>query len=379
MSARILILTAAFGEGHNSAARNLAVAMHELGAETRVADPCLLGAPVSTRALSSGYRWVTTHCPQLWNRIYQSTDKVDFSRQRMPLMRKPERLLETLIEEFQPDAVVSTYPLYPYFLTRIYAKTGNTLPVFLVVTDSIEINSAWRDARVDAWLVTDPYTQRTMTQAGCDPARVIDTGFAIDPKFTRLQPLAATAAVEPFDVLHFATNRLPHVRRISKAILNASPNTRLTLVLGKNVRALYRRAREISDRFPGRVTIKGWTKRVPELLSRHHLVIGKAGGATVHEAIASCCPMLVHHLVPGQEEGNLRLLEKIGGGGLAAGPEAITRELQDLLANDAKRWREMKMALTRHGRQAGGLTAARTILNQLGDEHEIPHASADPP
>lgn len=366
MSARILIVTAAFGEGHNSAARNLAAALGEYGAETRVEDPCLLAIPHTTRAVCAGYRWVTTRWPALWHRIYRSTGQVDFSRQRMPLIRRPERRLAALIDEYRPDAVVSTYPLYPYFLTRIFEKSGRPVPVFSVVTDSIEINSAWLDARVDAWLVTDPHTREEMVRAGCDPARVIDTGFAIDPKFSGLEPVPATAAADPFRVLHFATRRLLHVRRISKAVLNASPHTRLTLVLGKNLRVLYPKAREIRDRFPGRVKIMGWTRRVPELLNRHHLVIGKAGGATVHEAIASRCPMLVHHLVPGQEEGNLRLLEKIGGGTLAAGPDAVSRELRELLADDAKRWREMKAALARHGRRAGGLTAARVILDHLG-------------
>ena len=36
---RILILTAAFGDGHNSAARNLALTLDAAGAETMVADP----------------------------------------------------------------------------------------------------------------------------------------------------------------------------------------------------------------------------------------------------------------------------------------------------------------------------------------------------
>ena len=37
-------------------------------------------------------------------------------------------------------------------------------------------------------------------------------------------------------------------------------------------------------------------------------------GATVHEVLASARPMLVNFLLPGQEEGNARLLEKLGGG-----------------------------------------------------------------
>lgn len=362
MPARILILTAAFGEGHNSAARNLALAFHEAGAGARVADPCMEAIPWITSGLCKAYRFVTTHQPRLWAQIYRGTGDVDFSRQRVPLMRRPERQLAALIESYRPHAIVSTYPLYPYFLDRILTDSEHRPPNFTVVTDSIEINSAWLRAPDSRWLVTDEHTRRTMIDSGLPAARVIETGFPVHPSFSRLAALPPDAPTDPFHVLYFATAKLPHVRRISKAVLKTAPESTITIVLGKNVRLLYQRAREIKDRFPGRVRIRGWTRKVPELLSSHHLVIGKAGGATVHEAIAAMCPMLVHHLVPGQEEGNLELLRKIGGGDLASSPEAISRQVGAMLADRATGWRRMKTALARHGRNAGAITAARYIL-----------------
>jgi processive 1,2-diacylglycerol beta-glucosyltransferase len=134
------------------------------------------------------------------------------------------------------------------------------------------------------------------------------------------------------------------------------------MILGRNVRKLLPRALEIRREYPGRVRLTGWTRRVPWQLGRHHLVVGKAGGATVHEAIAARCPMLIHHLVPGQEEGNLALLEKIGGGQLAADPASLTAAVRSLLAEDGRRWREMKRALAVEGPNDGALATARRIL-----------------
>ncbi|MEO5913053.1 MAG: hypothetical protein ABIS50_02390 [Luteolibacter sp.] len=364
---RILIVTAAFGEGHNSAARNLALALQSAGAVTQVSDPCMLGIPRITDAVNRGYRYVTTNFPSLWARIYRSTDNCDFSRQRSPIMRKVEAALAKLIEEFQPTAVVSTYPLYPYFLTRIARESGKKLPVFIVVTDSIEINAAWLRAQCDRWLVTDPWTKDAMMRWGIPAEKLVDTGFPVNPDFSKLTPIANSDSCDPFRILYFPTAKLPFVRRHGRALLDASPNTRLTIVLGRNVRLLYSRAREIQLAYPGRVKLIGWTRRVPQLLNNHHLVVGKAGGATVHEAIAARCPMLIHHLVPGQEEGNLKLLEIIGGGHLAATPEALSRNVTDLLADHAAGWRTMKNALVRHGRNAGAISAAGFILNQIGD------------
>jgi len=362
---RFLVITAAFGEGHNSAARNLAVALQSAGAEARVEDPCMLGAPGATRVVSAGYRYVTTHLPKIWARIYRSTDECDFSKPRLPMMRKPELCLAKLIEDYQPDAVVSTYPLYPYFLERIFKASGKPLPVFTVVTDSIEINASWLRAPSDFWLVTDPATKQTMIDRNLPAEKIIDLGFPVHPDFATLQPVPAHDSCSPFRILYFPTAKRPFVRRHCRALLDASPDTHLTIVLGRNVRLLYKRAAEIKQAYPGRVKIIGWTRKVPRLLNSHHLVVGKAGGATVHEAIAARCPMLIHHLVPGQEEGNLRLLESIGAGGLADSEELLTTKVHELLANDAAQWRTMKNALIRHDRNAGAITAARFILDHL--------------
>ena len=360
---RILIVTAAFGEGHNSAARNLGLALDAAGAVTRIADPCSLGAPLWTDLLSRGYRLATTRLPRLWAWIYQSTDRCDFSRQRSPILRWPERALASLIDEFQPVAVVSTYPLYPYFMPRIRAN----LPVFTVVTDSIEINAAWLRAPGNWWLVTDPATREAMVRKGLPAEKIIDTGFPVHPVFSQLQPVDAADPYDPLRILYFPTAQLSFLRRHARDLLETSPAVRITIVMGRNVRRLYPKAREIKQAYPGRVRLIGWTRRVPQLLNQHHLVIGKAGGATVHEAIAARCPMLIHHLVPGQEEGNLRLLESIGAGALADSPGELGRQLSNLLANQAAGWRAMKHALARHNRNAGAITAAKFIMKKIED------------
>jgi processive 1,2-diacylglycerol beta-glucosyltransferase len=185
---RILIVTAAFGEGHNSAARNVSMALQSAGAITRVADPCLLGAPGITAVVSRGYRMVTNRLPRVWAMIYRSTDRCDFSKRSSPVMRFPEKALGALIDEFRPDALVSTYPLYPYFLKRIPQGIGAKFPVFTVVTDSIEINAAWLRAPSDWWLVTDPSTRDAVIRKGLPPERVVDTGFPVSPLFAELSP-----------------------------------------------------------------------------------------------------------------------------------------------------------------------------------------------
>jgi processive 1,2-diacylglycerol beta-glucosyltransferase len=362
---RILIVTAAFGEGHNSAAKNLGIALTSLGCLTRVADPCLLGSPGLTWLLSLGYRIVTTRMPGLWAMIYRSTDRCDFRRRRSPIMRLPERALGELIDDFQPSVLVCTYPLYPYFLKRIPQGIRHDIPVITAVTDSIEINAAWLRSPSDAFLVSDEGTRDAMEQWGIPAGRLVTTGFPVNPAFAKLKSIPADDPCETFRVLYFPTANPVLLTKHGRALLDASPKVRLTIILGRSVRRLARRAKRLKKQYPGRVRLIGWTKRVPHYLSRHHLTVGKAGGATVHEAIAARCPMLIHHLVPGQEEGNLSLLESIGGGSLANTPQTLGRRVGELLARDAAGWRAMKQALIDHDRNDGAEQAARFIMNQI--------------
>lgn len=281
-------------------------------------------------------------------------------------MRKPEKKLSELITQHQPAAIITTYPLYPYFTERIFSEIGNKVPVFTVVTDSITINAAWRKAPTDYWLVTDHHTKDCLVNQGLPESKIIDIGFPVNPHFADLKPVSNDDNITPLRMLYFPTPKKPHIRRVSRELLDATgPDSQLTIVLGKYLRKIHSRAKEIEAEYPGRVTLKGWTKKVPELLNSHHLVVGKAGGATVHEALAAECPMLIHHLVPGQEEGNLALLRRLKGGYLADTEGSLSDHLSDMLADNSSLWREMKQNLAKNSRPSAARQAADFILSHL--------------
>lgn len=360
---RILILTAGFGDGHNSAARHLAESLNK-EAEVKVADPCHLGSPRINSFLSKAYREVTTYIPRLWSMIYQSTDKQDFSK---PLffLNDTEAAVGDLLRDFQPDLVICTYPIYPYQLERHFNILPR-VPIITVVTDSMNVNAAWTRSPSDFFLVTDPATRASVEKSGIPSEKIIVTGFPVSQRFESITSTSSGDSTQPFRVLYFPTSRQPHVSKIARAVLEASGvEAEITIVLGRNLRRLYHQAKEVKNSFPGRVHLKGWTHKVPELLCNHHLVIGKAGGATVHESIAARCPMLVHHIVPGQEEGNIQLLENLGIGSLATKPSEISQALQGLLLNNAQEWRLQKQRLATHARPAAARQAAEFILSQL--------------
>lgn len=367
---RVLILSASFGEGHHSAAKNLAAALQGK-AKVKIADPCLDADPGFSNKLSKGYQLVINHTPNLWAALYYSADLIDLNKPSKILTRKPEYATHRQIEEFQPDLIICTYFLYPYYIKRIFKKLP-PVPVFTVVTDSIKINKSWTSAPTDCFIVTDPFTKEVVNRRSkISRENIIDLGFPVSPVFSRLQPLPVKAPIRPFKVLYFPTGQKSQLQRNIRAILNGNPSIQITLVLGKHLRKLYAKAKEIQSEFPQQIHLKGWTKKVPELMSSHHLVVGKAGGATSHECISASTPMLVHYLLPGQEQGNLQLLEKIQGGVLADTPSALSQQIEKLLENDGALWREMKQSLLDFRKPHAATECADLILKTIHENRSL--------
>jgi len=70
------------------------------------------------------------------------------------------------------------------------------------------------------------------------------------------------------------------------------------------------------------------------LMHASDILIGKAGGSTMAEALASGCALLIYAplMIPGQEEFNARLLQEEGAGLVAGDPEELRALAGELLA-----------------------------------------------
>ncbi|MEJ1973876.1 MAG: hypothetical protein WDM96_15860 [Lacunisphaera sp.] len=73
---KILILTAGYGEGHNSAAHALKSAFDEQpGVEAELVDLFALRAPRLNQLSRCGYLKLINTAPKIWSRLYQWLDQ----------------------------------------------------------------------------------------------------------------------------------------------------------------------------------------------------------------------------------------------------------------------------------------------------------------
>jgi processive 1,2-diacylglycerol beta-glucosyltransferase len=366
MSARLLILTAGFGEGHNAAARALAAAgdaLHGAGT-TRVVDPFALAAPRLNGLSRRAYLEMIARAPGLWRSAYAWLDRSPLVERLIGLLRGPARALDRAILQERPEAICSTYPVYSFMLRRFARTRGLVTPHFNVVTDSISINSLWWRAGAAGWFVPNEDSAQVMRLAGVDPARLQDLGFPVAPFFSanakRFAPpeLAGQPAATP-RVLYIINSGAPEAAETARRLIRDT-KWELTCTVGRNDRLRAELTRLAAGRAqPTRIL--GWTDEIPQLLMTHHVVISKAGGATTQEALAARCPMIVNQIVPGQEEGNYELLRRHKIGTLAETPDAVLVALEDAFAVRGRMWREWRRALAPLARP----DAAREIVTAL--------------
>jgi processive 1,2-diacylglycerol beta-glucosyltransferase len=102
---------------------------------------------------------------------------------------------------------------------------------------------------------------------------------------------------------------------------------------------------------------------MPRLLCENHVLIGKAGGATVQETIAASCPMIINHVVSGQEEGNAQLIVETNSGAIALSNDDVFSQVRRGFANDAKQWREWSANISKLSRPRASLEIAEFLLS----------------
>jgi processive 1,2-diacylglycerol beta-glucosyltransferase len=354
-------MSAGFGEGHNTAARNLAAALVRESAgsvQPAVLDPFTAAAPNLSAFMKWGYQFMTNRLPGLWRWLYDSTRHGNFGNHVWDRFVGLMRWLEEKLAEVRPDKVVMTYPLYASFLPGLNAAVPRPRLVYVAVTDSITIHPIWTQAPAHRWFVTDYFSRDVVIEQGVPPGRCSVTGFATAAEFGA----ATTPEGGRRGVLYLATTARRHVKRTVTGLLRDLPaDVPLTIVTGRHesrLRPVIEKQLRLAG--PRPVQLLGWCHAIPSLMARSRVVLTKAGGASVHECFAAAVPAVINYVIPGQEEGNARLLELTGCGCRSEDPALTGALLRELFLGGGLA--DMTDSIRLRRRSDGASLMAREIL-----------------
>src|SRR6266480_3460096 len=315
---RVLILTASYGSGHNAAARCLAPAFERERCAVTVVDHFReLVSPLFERASRALYYAILRRAPLLWSVGYALGDwMASDSPLALGVTRVGTRRLAVLLETLRPDAVVTVHATPAIAMSALVAEGRRTPPHTSVVTDFVAHNQ-WIARHIDCYCVAAEEVKHEFIARGIPPERLVVTGMPVRAEFAEpVDPAAARAALGLSD-------RAPVVLAMagSRGSLGRLPDV---------VRALDALERPLDGT---RVRTLGYVEDVRRLMGAADILVTKAGGLTLAEAIAAELPVLAYGSLPGQERRNERFAARAGIGLVARSYLELVQLLDRALAD----------------------------------------------
>jgi 1,2-diacylglycerol 3-beta-galactosyltransferase len=282
--------------------------------------------------------------------------------------------LKHIMERHHPDVVVCTHPLYLEPLNFVFARVGKAVPLVTVVTDLVTVHTIWFNPRVSLCVAPTKQALKKALRNGVPRDRIHVTGLPVHPRFgAETRPPAEIRAElgwEPdgVTVLIVGGTRVANVLGIARLIDRAGLKIQLAIV-GGNDEELY--AQLVDEPWQGNVHVYGFAGNMPALIRASDVVVTKAGGIIVSEALACGRPLILSSAIPGQETGNVEYVTAGGAGDWAGSPTDVLASLVRWLEPDTTVLEERTAKAHRLGRPDAVYKSADLIW-ELANSDPVP-------
>ena len=319
-------MTGDAGFGHRSAAEAIASALQgRYQGQVEVFNP--MNDERVPRALREGqhaYDDVIQELPRLYEMAYEGADAtVPTSVLDIALTVALFGVVRDRLRDYDPDAIVTTFPLFPAVIGAVRTMEGRQTPLITVVTDLTETHRIWYSRASDLTVVPTGEARQGALDHGLPAGDVEVIGIPVDPAFAREQRTPAAIrqelgwAPESTTLLVVGSRRVRDMSEFLHMLNHAGLPLQLAIVAGGDD-ALYAELQETD--WHGQVHLYNFVDNMPALMRASDLILCKAGGLIVTEALACGLPLLLIDVLPGQEEGNAEYVVAHGAGELAEKP-----------------------------------------------------------
>jgi 1,2-diacylglycerol 3-beta-galactosyltransferase len=340
---RILVLTADAGFGHRSAANAIAAALNDT-----YSDQCTVEvvnplddkrAPSFLRSTQTEYDKFVRQMPNLYQLNYEiSTSPVPAAVLERALTVLLYGVIRSIVKSYRPAAIVSTHPFYLAPLNVYLTLRNLPIPFLTVVTDLTDIHRLWFNRGADyLFLPTQEAYQQSLTKRfSGERSRV--TGVPVNPAFVKeIRPadeIRAELGWTPgvMTVLVVGSKRVKNLSSVLNVINHSGQPVQLVVVAGGDDELF---AQLQATEWHPKTHLYNYVTTLPMFMKASDLIICKAGGLIVTEALACGKPLLLVDVTPGQETGNASYVLNHGAGELAEDPVHALEILCHWLERDA--------------------------------------------
>ncbi|MCF8567147.1 glycosyltransferase [Alicyclobacillus tolerans] len=366
---KLLVLSASYGEGHQQAAKAVQDALAHLSPTTdvKIVDYMRTVHPVLDSVAKYCYLQSVKFAPALYGWFYKGTSQIpptSLIQRQLNSLGIDE--LEQHLRDFQPDAVLATFPTPAGVVSFLKEQGRTSVPLATIITDHA-IHSQWIHPCTDMYFVGSEHVRRGLIARGMRPDGIHVTGIPVRPAFLqtfdkkrlkekyRLDPRLPTVLV-----MGGAYGVMGDIAQVCEELFHYPYPVQVIVVTGRNERLRNQLLNTVKTAINPSFVF-GFVSEIYELMAISDLMLTKPGGLTISEALALQLPMLLYRPIPGQEVQNARYLERTGVAVLARSRKQVSEHLYDLLtANPAKREHMRKRAF-----KVRKLTAAEEIAAGL--------------
>lgn len=328
----VLILTASFGNGHNSATQAILedIIMHEPQLKVRSVDLFDITTPKLKEYFTGTYQILTKNQPAIYNRLYDLRTKTPNNALDSLMVQLTFERFKDYVESVSPKMIISVFPTGAAFASYYRENYDKNVKLITCITDVVD-SWEWIYPNTDLYFVASLTVKKRLMFKNISEENILVTGVPVRRKF---KEIVNTNSAETKKIRHLLIigNAMESVRLNKKFLekLSKLKNTRTTIVTGKQ-KTLYHKLVRMNKW--DNIDLVGYTEHLEEYMAQSDLIISKAGGATIFEAIEMELPILVQHSCVGQENCNVEFVKEAGIGELVQDADSLYNKLVELFKN----------------------------------------------
>jgi 1,2-diacylglycerol 3-beta-galactosyltransferase len=364
---RILLLTANAGFGHRSATLAIEEAFKELyGSRTQifVVNPFDdKRAPILLHDSQADYDKIVRSMPELYRLGYEASDAA------IPTIVVESfltvllfELMEDIIRQIKPDAIVTTYPLYQAPLSAYFTISRHFIPFMTVVTDLATVHRIWFNEHIDQLFVPTETVKELALDYGISEDTITISGIPVHPRISREKRSKEEIREELgwqkdiTTILAVGSKRVDGMMETLDVVNHFGSPLQLAVVAGKD-KETYQTLKKIEWHIPAH--IYDFVDNMPTLMRASDAIICKAGGLITTESLAAGLPMIFINLIPGQETGNAEYVVSNGAGDMARKPFEVLSLLKHFTMNNNALLKERAFNAQKLGKPYAAYEVAR--------------------
>lgn len=353
---RLLLCHAPFGSGHTMAK----VALEEAIRQEDIAIVChsmdvfsyLPQRMIQTMLI--GYRLMLSHMPSAYRRLYRLGEKSSVSMGMRLFLRYLQKKVQKELCDYCPDAIVCTHAT-PTMLASMLREEGRIdVPIIAVVTD-YTLHRLWIHPQVDRYFVAHDALKSKLIAQGIATERISVSGIPVRGCF---YPGKKRHGAKQILVMGGGWG-LIDLSAIMRTVTRLDKSLEVKIIAGSE-RGRDKICRALQG-YSHHIEVEGYCQNVDEAMSRATVLITKAGGVTVAEAMAMRVPLILFGSLPGQEEANEAYLREVGVALVASNEAELAHLIVALLENRDKQCERM----IRRQEQLSKRNSANIIINDI--------------